>query len=278
MDFTNILLLKEHLKIHPVHFELSPKCQASAVCQPRLLKCDDCNEGFNTLKELQIHNKNYHTRSKPRKSAPTHGRGCGSVTRSPKPCTVPRSVCTYSENGNNKQSITTPSGNENANGTIVGAGQPLKNVPVQQFSDSRPNPITNTAVKKENDNSSRTIPSDLSVVQTSESLYVCHVCKEYFDKPGMVREHQELIHFEYKFACTDKNCFHIFKTKCSQKRHWENKHHITSDENGAVVVKQEDEDAGNVPKQLNASNVSNASNALTGSVNSRGSQKKKTKN
>ena len=34
MDFTNILLLKEHLKSHPVHFELSPKCQASAVCQP----------------------------------------------------------------------------------------------------------------------------------------------------------------------------------------------------------------------------------------------------
>ena len=57
---------------------------------------------------------------------PTHGRGCASITRSPKAC---------------KQSITTQSANENANGTIFGAGQPLKNVPVQQFSDSCPNPI-----------------------------------------------------------------------------------------------------------------------------------------
>ena len=78
--------------------------------------------------------------------------------------------------------------------------------------------------------------------------------------------------------CSDTNCFCVFKTKCGQKRHWENKHSITSDENGAVVVKQEQEDAGNVPEQLNASNVSNASNASTGSVNSRGSQKKKQKN
>ena len=53
------------------------------------------------------------------------------------------------------------------------------------------------------------------------------------------------------------------------------KTNITSDENGAVVAKQEQEDAGNVPEQLNASNVSNDSNASTGSVNSRGSQKKK---
>ena len=211
MDFTNILLLKEHLKSHPICFELSPKCQASAVCQPRLLKCNDCNEGFDTVKELQIHNKNYHTRSKPRKSAPTRGCGCASITRSPKAC---------------KQSITTPSANDNTNGTIVGAGQPLKNVPVQQFSDSCPNPITNTAVKKENENSSPKIPFDLSVVQTSNILYVCHIYKECFEKPGMVREHQELIHFEYKFAFSDTNCFYIFKTKCGQKRHWENKHNM----------------------------------------------------
>ena len=65
--------------------------------------------------------------------------------------------------------------------------------------------------------------------------------------------------------------FAYLRLKCGQKRHWENKHNITSDENGAVVVKQEQEDAGNVPEQLNASNVSNASNASTGSVNSRGS-------
>ena len=186
MDFTNIVLLKEHLKSHPVCFELSPNCQASAVCQPRLVKCDDCNEGFDTVKELQIHNKNYHTRSKPRKSVPTHGRGRASITRSPKACKIPRSVSIYPENRNNKQSITTPSANDNANGTIFGAGQPLKNVPVQQFSDLCPNPITNTAVKKENENSSQTIPSDLSVVQTSNILYVCRICKECFEKLGMV--------------------------------------------------------------------------------------------
>ena len=184
MDFTNILLLKEHLKTHLVQSQVSPTCQPSPVCQPRLLKCDECNEGLNTVKELQIHNKNYHARSKPRKSIPT--RGCGSIPRSPKPSTVARSVSIHSGNGNNKKSIPTPSGNENSNGNCVGAGQPLKNLTVRKISDSHSNPITNRAVKKEIENGSGILPSDFSVVQTSDILYVCHVCKECFGKPGLV--------------------------------------------------------------------------------------------
>ena len=109
----------------------------------------------------------------------------------------------------------------------------------------------------------------------SDVVFVCSVCKECFGKPELVREHQELIHVKYKFACDDPECLHIFKTKCGQKRHWENKHKTENNENGNVVVKQEDQT--NVQEQLNVSNVSNVSNTSTGSGNSRGSQKSKTK-
>ena len=68
---------------------------------------------------------------------------------------------------------------------------------------------------------------------------------------------------------------HIFKTKCGQERHWENKHKCENNKNiGNIVVKQE-EDQTKVQEQLNVSNVSNASNTSTRSSNSRGSQKKK---
>ena len=105
-------------------------------------------------------------------------------------------------------------------------------------------------------------------MQALNFVFVCPVCKECFGKPEFVREHQELIHVEFKFVCGDNDCFHIFKTKCGQKRHWENKHKITNNENGAVTVKQE-EDPGNVPEQLNVSNLSNVSSTSTGNGKSR---------
>ena len=102
----------------------------------------------------------------------------------------------------------------------------------------------------------------------SDIYFACPVCKECFSKPEMVREQQELIHVECKFVRDDANCLRIFKTKCGQKRHWENKH------NGNIVVKQ---DQTKVEEQLNVSNVSNASNTSTGSGNSRGGLKKNPK-
>ena len=110
----------------------------------------------------------------------------------------------------------------------------------------------------------------------SDVYFACPVCKECFGKLELVREHQELIHDDYKFACDDANCLYIFKTKCGQKRHWENKQKCENNKNGNIVFKQE-EDHTKVQEQLNVSNVSNTSNASTGSGNSRGSQKKKQK-
>ena len=96
---------------------------------------------------------------------------------------------------------------------------------------------------------------DLSVMQMSDAYFTFKKC---FSKPEMVREHQELIHVQYKFVCDDANCLHIFKTKCGQKRHWENKHNCENNKNGNIVVKQEDQTK--VEEQLNVSNKSNASN------------------
>ena len=198
--------------------------------------------------------KIYHARSKLRKSTPTHGCGHGSLPRSPKLPSVSTSVAIHSGNGNNTPKNPTPSGNENSPGKGVLRDLPLKNIPVQHIYDSRPKPITHRAVKKEIENGSEIVPSDLTLVQTSDFVFVCTVCKECFGKSEFVREHQELIHVEFKFAWGDNNCFRIFKTKCGQKKHWENKYKITNNENGAVTVKQE-EDPGNVPEQLNVSNV-----------------------
>ena len=194
------------------------------------------------------------------------------LPRSPKPPSVSRSVAIHSGNRNNTQTIPTPSGNENSPGKGVQGALPLKNIPVQHINDSCPKLITHRAVKKEIENGLGIVRSDLPIVQTLDIVFVCPVCKECFGKPKFVGEHQELIHVEFKFTCGDKDCFHIFKTKCGQKRHWENKHKITNNKNGAVTVKQED--PGNVPKQLNGStvsNVSNVSSTSTRSGNSRGS-------
>ena len=105
------------------------------------------------------------------------------------------------------------------------------------------------------------------LMQMSDVYFAWPVCKVCFGKLQLVREHQELILDEYKFVCDDANCLCIFKTKCGQKRCWENKHKCENNENGNIVVKQE-EDQTKVQEQLN---VSNASNASTGSGNSRGS-------
>ena len=127
------------MKTHPVRAQVSPTFQPSPVCQPRLLNCDDCNVGFNTVKKLQLRNKNYHTRSKP-----TCGHGCGSLPRSPKPPSVSTSVAKHSGNGNNTQKIPTPSGSENSPGKSVPGALPLKNIPVQHINDSCPKPINHT--------------------------------------------------------------------------------------------------------------------------------------
>ena len=129
MDFTNILSLKEHMKTHPVPGQLSPAFQPSPVCQPRLLKCDDCNLEFDTVKEFHTHNKSIHPKPKPRKSTTTCGcsQGAGSLSKSPKPPPVGRSLTIHSGNQNNTQLVPTPS---NPLGKGVCVGLPLKNIPV----------------------------------------------------------------------------------------------------------------------------------------------------
>ena len=167
--------------------QLSPGFQPSSVCQPRLLKCDDCNLGFDTVKEFHSHNKNNHAKPKTRKSTPTRGCGCGagSLPKSPKPPPVGRSVTIHSGNENNTQSVPTPSGNENrvvsSNplGKGVGVGLPLKNMPMQHINDSCPKPISDKQVKKEIENGSGIQQSDFSVVWMLDVVLVCPVCKEY---------------------------------------------------------------------------------------------------
>ena len=80
---------------------------------------------------------------------------------------------------------------------------------MQHISTSRPKPISDKQVKKEIENGSGSgiQQADLSFVQISDDYFACPVCKECFGKPELVREHQELIHVEYKFACDDANCF-----------------------------------------------------------------------
>ena len=152
----------------------------------------------------------------------------------------------------------------------MGVGSPLKNISMQHINDSHPKPISDKQVKKEIENGSGIQQSEFSVVQMSDVVFVCPVCKESFGKLELVREHQELIHVEYKFPCDDSQCLRIYKTKCGQKRHWKNKHKPENNKNGTVVVKQE-EDQTNVQEQLNVSNVFSVSNTSTGSGNSRGS-------
>ena len=183
----------------------------------------------NTVKEFHTHNKSFHTKPKPRKSTLTHGwgQGAGLLPKSPKPPPVGRSVTIHSGNQNNAQLVPTLSENgnkvvsSNSPGKGVGVGLALKNIPVQHISDSHPKPISNKQIKKEIENGSGSgiQQADLSVVQMSNAYFACPVCKECFGKLEWVREHHELIHDEYKFACDDANCLCIFKTKCGQKRH-----------------------------------------------------------
>ena len=197
------------MKTHPVPGQLSPAFQPSPVCQPRLLKCDDCNLEFDTVKEFHTHNKSIHAKPKPRKSAPTHGCswGAGSLPKSPKPPAVGRSVTIHSGNENNTQLVPTSSENgnkvasSNPPGKGVGVGLPLKNM--QHISDSRPKPISNKQVKKEIENGSGSgiQQADLSVVQMSDVYFACPVCKECFGKPELVRQYQKLIHVKYRFVC-----------------------------------------------------------------------------
>ena len=187
MDFTNILLLKEHMKTHPVSLAFQP----SPVCQPRLLKCDDCNLGFDTVKEFHTHNKSIHTKPKPRKSTPTHGCGwnAGLLPVSPKLPPVGRSVTKHSGNQNNTQLIPTPSENgnkvvsSNPPGKGVSVGLPLKNIPMQHISDSHPKPISSKQVKNEIENGtgSGIQQADLSVVQMSDVYFACPVCKVFWE-------------------------------------------------------------------------------------------------
>ena len=85
------------MKTDPVPGQLSSGFQPS-VCQPRVLKCDDCNLGFDTVKEFHSHNKNNHTKPKPRKSTPTfgHRHGVESLPKCPKPPPVGRNVTIHS--------------------------------------------------------------------------------------------------------------------------------------------------------------------------------------
>ena len=175
MDFTNNLLLKEHMKTHPVPGQLSPGFQPSPVCQPRLLKCDVCNLGFDTVEEFHSYNKNNHTKPKARKSTPTHGHGhgVGSLPKSPKPPPVGRSVTVHSGNENRVVSSNPP-------GKGVGVCLPLKNIPVQYINDSSPKPVIDKQVKKEIENGSGIQQSDFSVVQMSDVVFVCPVCKVFW--------------------------------------------------------------------------------------------------
>ena len=138
--------------------------------------------------------------------------------------------------------------------------------------------ITDKQVKKAISNSEEIEQPNLDIMCASDIIFVCHVCKECFSKPQFVRDHQSMVHVEYKFHCSNTDCLCIFKTKCGQKRHWENKHKSENEENGSLVVKQEDnvsvvvkqEDKPN--EQLNVSNISTTS---TESGNSRGGGEKK---
>ena len=107
MDFNNFLVLKQHMKSHPVECQLCPtiSCVPSPVCQPKLLKCDKCNIRFDAVKGLQNHNKNFHARTKTSKSTPMciPGRGEASLINSPKPPAVVTSVTV--QNSNNTPAV-----------------------------------------------------------------------------------------------------------------------------------------------------------------------------
>ena len=135
MDFANILLLRQHIKSHSVqgqvHSVQGPTFQPLPVCQPRLLKCDECNVGFDAVKELHTHNKTFHTRTKPRKSTPTHiqGRGAGSLPKSQHPPSVGRTVTMPSTKDN-----TTPAvGLSSPSGKIFSVPVPLQTLPIQHI-------------------------------------------------------------------------------------------------------------------------------------------------
>ena len=126
MDFVNILLLRQHIKSHPVQGHLSPTFQPLLVCQPRLLKCDECNVSFDAVKELHAHNKTFHTRTKPRKSTPTHiqGRGVGSLPKSQHSPPVGRTVTVPKDN------ITSAVGSSSPSGKNFSVPVPLQTLPI----------------------------------------------------------------------------------------------------------------------------------------------------
>ena len=229
---------------------------------------------------MQTHNKTFHARTKPRKSTPVHihGRGAGSMPRVQQPPPVGRAVAVEST----KQNTTPPVRTFSTSVKNVSVPVPLKTLPIEHSNGSEPQAaITDKEVKKPNSNSKEIECPDSDIMYASDIVFVCHVCKECFSKPQFVRDHQAMVHVEYKFACSDRHCLHIFKIKCGQKRHWDNKYYIENEENGSVVVKQEDngsvlvkqEDSPN--EKLNVSNISNISGTSSESANSRGSKKKK---
>ena len=100
---------------------------------------------------------------------------------------------------------------------------------------------------------------------------MCHICKEIFDKAEFVRDHQSMLHVDYKYSCSETNCLRILKTKCGQKRHVENKHKSPDTEN-CIVVKEEEN--GTVPVKQEQNDLSNVSVTTTESRESRGRKKK----
>ena len=111
--------------------QLSPTFQTSPVCQPRLLKCDECNVSFNAVKELQTHNKTFHARTKPRKSTPVciQGRGVGLMPKLPQPPPVVKAVAVKSTQQN-----TTPPFHPSGKNVSV----PLKTLPIKHSNGSEP--------------------------------------------------------------------------------------------------------------------------------------------
>ena len=209
MDFANILLLRQHIKSHPVDGQLSPTFQPSPVCQPRLLKCDECNVSFDAVNELQTHNKTFHARTKPRKSTPVRiqGRGAGSMPKVQQPPPVGRAMAVKST----KQNTTPPVHTFSASVKNVSVPVPLQTLPIEHSNGSEPQAaITDKEVKKPNSNSKEIECPDLDVMYASDVVFVCHVCKECFSKPQFVRDHQVMVHLEYKFACSDRHCSRVF--------------------------------------------------------------------
>ena len=97
----------------------------------------------------------------------------------------------------------------------------VRSVPVQNSNNTpavgpqkhgAPVPLQTTPKQiphKEVSNSDELVQTDSDIICTSDFVFVCHICKEIFNKAEFVRDHQSMLHVDYKYSCS-KQIAYIF--------------------------------------------------------------------